>query len=123
MGRLKEIDYLRSMFTVLMVMFHLAFFPDKHPYLKQVICIFHLLAFLLISGCLSNSYKSFNSFSTKMFWLFFISIPLFGFDPTAICFMLFGLTLSIVGSLGIAYFMDRVGMSSFLFGRKGVLVY
>lgn len=37
---LKLYNYLKCVFIVLMVVFHLAFFADKYPYLKQIVYTF-----------------------------------------------------------------------------------
>ena len=54
MNRVDEIDFLRAVFITLMVMFHLAYFADMHPFAKQVVYTFHMSGFLLISGYLSS---------------------------------------------------------------------
>ena len=56
-NRVKEIDYLKCVFIVLMVIFHLVYVGDKYPYAKQVVYTFHMPVFLLISGYLANMDK------------------------------------------------------------------
>ena len=56
-NRVREIDYLKCVFIVLMVVFHLVYVGDKFPYAKQVVYTFHMPAFLLISGYLANMDK------------------------------------------------------------------
>lgn len=70
MERIKEIDFLKCVFIILMVMFHLVLFADQYPYLKQIVYTFHMSGFLLISGFLSNPHKSFQTFSRVMVWIF-----------------------------------------------------
>lgn len=69
-NRVKEIDYLKCVFIILMVMFHLVYFGDKHPYAKQVVYTFHMPAFLVISGYLANMSKGARRLLNQVKWLF-----------------------------------------------------
>lgn len=67
--RLNELDYLKCVFIVLMVIFHLAYFADKHLWWKQLVYSFHMPAFLLISGFLANAGKTVGRFASYLKWL------------------------------------------------------
>ena len=47
--RIKELDYLKCVFILLMIIFHLVYIGDKYPYAKQIVYTFHMSAFLIIS--------------------------------------------------------------------------
>ncbi len=49
------IDWLKCLFIVLMVVFHLAYIGDKYPYAKEVVYTFHMSGFLLITGFLAKT--------------------------------------------------------------------
>lgn len=69
--RQEELDFLKCIFILLMIAFHLVYFSELHPTAKQVVYTFHMPAFLLISGYLMNIEK-----------------PLHGFARTLLCFAL-----------------------------------
>lgn len=56
------IDYLKCVLIILMVMFHLVYFGDKYPYLKNLVYTFHMPGFLLLSGYLANVRKPAKDF-------------------------------------------------------------
>ena len=56
--RIEEIDFLKAVMIILMVMFHLVWFSSGHPYAKLVVYTFHMPAFLLISGFFLHSDRS-----------------------------------------------------------------
>ena len=68
--RIKELDYLKSILILLMVAFHLIYIGDKYPYIKQIVYTFHMPAFLIISGYLTNVQKDIRSFMRKLLWIF-----------------------------------------------------
>lgn len=68
--RIEEIDFLKCMFILLMIVFHLAYIGDKYPYAKQLVYTFHMPAFLIISGYLMNVGKPARSFLRTMGWIF-----------------------------------------------------
>lgn len=68
--RVEEIDYLKSLLIILMVVFHLAYIGDKYPYLKAVVYTFHMSGFLVVSGFLSNPSKNLPTFLRTIFFLF-----------------------------------------------------
>ena len=64
-----QIDFLRCVFIVLMVLFHLVYIGDSYPMAKQVVYTFHMPGFLLISGFLSNTDKQLKAFARQLLWL------------------------------------------------------
>lgn len=70
--RIEELDFLKCVFILLMIVFHLVYIGDKYPYVKDWVYTFHIPAFLLISGYLMNVEKPITSFLYSMLW---ISIP------------------------------------------------
>ena len=64
-----QIDFLRCVFIVLMVLFHLVYIGDSYPMAKQVVYTFHMPGFLLISGFLSNTDKPLKAFARQLLWL------------------------------------------------------
>ena len=69
-NRIKELDYLKCVFIVLMIIFHLVYIGDKYPYAKNIVYTFHMPAFLLISGYLVNIQKGSKAFFLDMLWVF-----------------------------------------------------
>jgi fucose 4-O-acetylase-like acetyltransferase len=67
--RIKELDYLKCVFIVLMIVFHLAYFGDMYPYAKSIVYTFHMPAFLIISGYLANITKSHRQFCRSILWI------------------------------------------------------
>ena len=73
MRRIEEIDFLKCVLIILMVIFHLGYFADQYPYAKDLVYTFHMPGFLLISGYLSPTWSpgSIHSFlHKKLKWLF-----------------------------------------------------
>lgn len=71
-ARIEEIDYLKCLFIILMITFHLAYIGDGYPYLKRFVYTFHMPGFLILSGYLMNIHKDLRGFSRTMLW---IAIP------------------------------------------------
>ena len=67
--RIVEIDYLKSVFILLMIAFHLAYFADSYPYLKQFVYTFHMSGFLIISGYLMKVGKTVRQYGRTILWL------------------------------------------------------
>ena len=68
--RIGELDFLKCVFILLMVVFHLVYIGDKYPYAKDLVYTFHIPAFLLISGYLMPVEKKAGAFMRSMFWIF-----------------------------------------------------
>ncbi len=69
-ARIKELDYLKCIFILLMVVFHLVYIGDSYPYAKKLVYTFHMSAFLIISGYLVNINKKPFPFFRTMLWIF-----------------------------------------------------
>ena len=67
--RIDELDFLKCVFIVLMVTFHLIYIGDKYPYAKQLVYTFHIPAFLLISGYLVGLDKTPRAFLRNVGWM------------------------------------------------------
>lgn len=65
-----QLDYLKSLFIILMILFHLVYIGDTYPYMKQVVYTFHMPVFLILSGYLSQTEKTVKSFISSTWWLF-----------------------------------------------------
>lgn len=68
-GRLYELDYMKCVFILLMVTFHLTFVSDTFPFAKGMVYTFHMPGFLLISGYLMNVSKPAGAFMRTILWL------------------------------------------------------
>ena len=68
--RIGELDFLKCVFILLMIVFHLVYIGDKYAYAKDLVYTFHIPAFLLISGYLMHVEKSTAAFLRSMFWIF-----------------------------------------------------
>ena len=55
--RIDELDFLKGVFFILMITFHLVYIGDSYPYAKRVVYTFHMPGFLIISGYLMNITK------------------------------------------------------------------
>ena len=69
-GRIQQLDFLKCVCIVLMVMFHLVFIGDKFPYAKLVVYTFHMPVFLLLSGFLVHTQRPARSFFRSQWWIF-----------------------------------------------------
>ena len=69
-NRTTELDFLKCIFIILMVMFHLSYFSDKHLLIKQFVYTFHMSAFLILSGYLVNIKKEAKPFFHGVLWIF-----------------------------------------------------
>lgn len=67
--RIEELDFLKAVFILLMISFHLAYFGDGYPYLKKFVYTFHMPGFLIISGYLMNVNKPPRGFGKTILWL------------------------------------------------------
>ena len=68
--RVVELDYLKCILILLMVLFHLAYFSEKYPLLKQFVYSFHMPVFLILSGYLTNINKGTKKKIREILWLF-----------------------------------------------------
>ena len=69
MPRIKELDFLKGVLILLVISFHLVWFEQLHPEIKQVVYCFHMPGFLLISGYLMNISKPSKDFLRTLLWL------------------------------------------------------
>ena len=69
-SRIKELDFLKCVFIILMIIFHLVYIGDSYPYAKQVVYTFHMSAFLIISGYLNNINKETKAVGRSLLWIF-----------------------------------------------------
>ena len=69
MPRIKELDFLKGVLILLVIAFHLVWFEQLHPDIKQVVYCFHMPGFLLISGYLMNFSKPPRQFLRTLLWL------------------------------------------------------
>lgn len=67
--RIEELDFLKALFILLMITFHLAYIGDGYPYLKRFVYTFHMPGFLIISGYLSKVGKPIKSYCQTVLWL------------------------------------------------------
>ena len=40
--RIEELDFLKGVFIILMITFHLVYIGDSYPYAKQIVYTFHM---------------------------------------------------------------------------------
>ena len=64
--RIHQLDYLKGIFILLMVIFHLALVEETYPMLRNAVYTFHMSAFLIISGYLANVDKNPGKFGHDM---------------------------------------------------------
>ena len=67
--RIDEIDWLKFVFILLMIAFHLVYIGNAYPEVKRFVYTFHMPAFLLISGFMLNLSKSPGAFLRSMLWI------------------------------------------------------
>lgn len=67
--RVDEIDFLKCIFILLMISFHLVYIGDTYPYAKQVVYTFHIPAFFMISGYVMKVDKPVIGFMKNVLWL------------------------------------------------------
>ena len=68
--RIRQIDFFKGVFILLMVTFHLIYIGDSYPYAKQVVYTFHMPGFLLLSGYLMKRGLPARRFWRHVWWLF-----------------------------------------------------
>ncbi len=75
--RIEEIDFLKFALIALMVVFHLSWFGDHYPTLKEAVYTFHMPGFLLVAGFFSAQWQPGTTrhfLKKRLLWLF---IPYF----------------------------------------------
>lgn len=70
MKRIEELDFLKGIFILLVIAFHLVYIGDSYPYAKRLVYTFHIPAFFMISGYLMKVGKDVRSFLHAMLWIF-----------------------------------------------------
>ena len=104
--RIQQLDYLKGIFILLMVMFHLALVEETYPILRNAVYTFHMSAFLIISGYLANVDRSPMAFGRNLLRLV---IPYLLFESLYILMQYF------LGSkLGAHNVIDHLTASEFL---------
>lgn len=68
--RIEQLDYMKCVFILLMIAFHLVYIGDTYPYAKHVVYTFHMPGFLVISGYLFNVGKPLRRFLRSILWIF-----------------------------------------------------
>lgn len=68
--RIETLDFLKCVFIVLMVIFHLAYIGDKYPAAKTFVYTFHMSGFLLLSGFLTRVDREPRRFFRGLWWIF-----------------------------------------------------
>ncbi len=107
--RILQLDYLKGIFILLMVTFHLAIIEQKYPILREAVYTFHMSAFLIISGYLANIEKDRKTFGSGMLRLF---VPYVIFEVIYILMLFFFgkmmNTTNSIGDLTFIGFIDRI---------------
>ncbi|MDR0939536.1 MAG: acyltransferase [Mediterranea sp.] len=67
--KIHEINYLKAIFILLMVAFHLSYIGEKYPYAKELVYTFHMSGFLIISGFLTHIEKRVGRFLRDVGWI------------------------------------------------------
>ena len=68
--RINELDFLKGIFIILMITFHLVYIEDLYPYAKRIVYTFHMPGFLLISGYLMKFRYPWHRFRRTILWFF-----------------------------------------------------
>ena len=107
--RIHQLDFLKGIFILLMVLFHIALVEETYPVLREAVYTFHMSAFLIISGYLANVDKEPGAFSKG---LLRIAVPYLLFEALYILMQyLLGGTLgahNAIDSLTATDFVTRV---------------
>ena len=102
MKRQNELDFLKCIFLLLMIVFHLEFVSTTFPYAKRIVYTFHMPGFLLISGYLFNAEKSTKDFLKMLLWL---AIPYLFMES---CYIVMASKMQVFGHI------DQLNASTFL---------
>lgn len=65
-SRIAEIDFLKGVFIVLMIIFHLVYLGETYPLAKRLVYTFHMPGFLVISGFLMHVDRGGKAFGHTM---------------------------------------------------------
>ena len=103
--RVMELDFFKSIFILLMITFHLAYFADGYPYLKQFVYTFHMPGFLIISGYLMNVKKSVRHYAESILW---IAIPYVIMESGYVLMASILPTRDYVDNLTISVFLNKL---------------
>lgn len=68
--RILELDYLKCVFILLMIVFHLVYIGNRYPVAKAFVYTFHMPGFLIISGYLLHVQKPVPQFWRYIQWIF-----------------------------------------------------
>lgn len=68
--RILELDYLKCVFILLMIVFHLVYIGNRYPVAKAFVYTFHMPGFLIISGYLLHVQKPVPQFLRYIQWIF-----------------------------------------------------
>ena len=105
MKRIVELDYLKGILILLVISFHLVYFEQLHPDIKQVVYAFHMPGFLLLSGYLMNVAKPPKSFLRT---LLFLAVPYIVMESGYICMASLLPINEHIEHLTPAVFLDRL---------------
>lgn len=89
-GRIQQLDYLKGVFILLMVTFHLSLVESCHPLLRDIVYTFHMPAFLVLSGYFVNMERNGWDFAKNVVTR--LAVPYLAFES------LYLFALSSVGS-------------------------
>ena len=67
--RILELDYLKCVFILLMIVFHLVYIGNRYPVAKAFVYTFHMPGFLIISGYLLYVQKPVPQFLRYIQWI------------------------------------------------------
>ena len=107
--RILQLDYLKGVFILLMVTFHLTLIEQTYPTLRSAVYTFHMAAFLIISGYLANIEKGGKAFGSGMLRLL---VPYVIFEAVYILMIYFlGQVMHAnhsIEELSVLSFIDRI---------------
>ncbi|WP_279111996.1 acyltransferase family protein [Hoylesella timonensis] len=69
-ARILELDFLKCVFILLMIVFHLVYIGNRYPVAKAFVYTFHMPGFLIISGYLLHVHKPVPQFLRYIQWIF-----------------------------------------------------
>lgn len=104
--RIPQLDYLKGIFILLMVIFHLALVEETYPVLREAVYTFHMSAFLIISGYLANVDRPLGKFCHSLLRLV---VPYVLFESLYILMQYY-----VGGSLGAHNAISNLTVTDFL---------